>query len=132
MPGTATTAFGLSEIGQISINVKNLDRAVAFYRDQLGVRFMFAAPNLAFFQCGTVSLMLGPPETAEFDHPSSVLYFTVPDIGAAYKALKERKVPFRDQPHRVHRMADRELWMTFFDDTEGNTLALMAWKPVAA
>lgn len=132
MPGTTTTAFGLSEIGQISVNVKDLDRAVAFYRDQLGIRFMFAAPKLAMFQCGTMTVMLGLPETAEFDHPSSVLYFTVPDIGAAYKALKERKVPFRDQPHGVHRTADRELWMTFFHDSEGNTLALMAWKPVAA
>jgi methylmalonyl-CoA/ethylmalonyl-CoA epimerase len=132
MPGSTTTAFGLNEIGQISVNVKDLDRAVAFYRDQLGIRFMFAAPKLAMFQCGTVTLMLGLPETGEFDHPSSVLYFTVPDIGAAYKTLKERKVSFRDQPHLIHRMPDRELWMTFFDDTEGNTLALMSWRAVAA
>jgi len=132
MPGTTTTAFGLSEIGQISVNVKDLERATAFYRDQLGVPFMFAAPNLAIFQCGTVSLMLSPPETAEFDHPSSVLYFTVPDIGSAYKTLKERQVSFRDQPHLIHRMPGRELWMTFFDDTEGNILALMSWRAVAA
>ena len=130
MSNTAT--FGLSEVGQISVNVKNLDRATAFYRDQLGVPFMFTAPNLAIFQCGTVSLMLSPPETAEFDHPSSVLYFSVPDIDAAYKTLKQRKVSFRDQPHLIHRMPGRELWMTFFDDTEGNILALMSWKSVAA
>jgi len=129
---TATATFGLSEIGQISVNVKNLDRATAFYRDQLGVPFMFTAPNLAIFQCGTVSLMLSPPETAEIDHPSSVLYFSVPDIDAAYKTLKQRKVSFRDQPHLIHRMPGRELWMTFFDDTEGNILALMSWKSVAA
>jgi methylmalonyl-CoA/ethylmalonyl-CoA epimerase len=61
-----------------------------------------------------------------------VLYFTVPDIGAAYETLKKRGVAFRDQPHGVHRTPDRELWMTFFNDSEGNTLALMAWKPVAA
>jgi catechol 2,3-dioxygenase-like lactoylglutathione lyase family enzyme len=130
VPNT-TTAFGLSEIGQVSVNVKNLDRATAFYRDQLGVPLMLAAPNLTIFQCGTVSLMLSPPETAEFDHPSSVLYFSVPDIGAAYKTLKERKVTFRDQPHLIHRMPGRELWMTFFDDTEGNILALMSWRTVA-
>jgi len=129
---TATATFGLSEIGQISVNVKNLDRATAFYRDQLGVPFMFTAPNLAIFQCGTVSLMLSPPETAEIDHPSSVLYFSVPEIDAAYKTLKQRKVSFRDQPHLIHRMPGRELWMTFFDDTEGNILALMSWKSVAA
>lgn len=132
MSNTATATFGLSEIGQISVNVKNLDRATAFYRDQLGVPFMFTAPNLAIFQCGTVSLMLSPPETAEIDHPSSVLYFSVPDIDAAYKTLKQRKVSFRDQPHLIHRMPGRELWMTFFDDTEGNILALMSWKSVAA
>lgn len=132
MSNTATATFGLSEIGQISVNVKNLDRATAFYRDQLGVPFMFTAPNLAIFQCGTVSLMLSPPETAEIDHPSSVLYFSVPEIDAAYKTLKQRKVSFRDQPHLIHRMPGRELWMTFFDDTEGNILALMSWKSVAA
>lgn len=132
MSNTATATFGLSEIGQISVNVKNLDRATAFYRDQLSVPFMFAAPNLAFFQCGSVSLMLSPPETAEFDHPGSVLYFSVPDIDAAYKTLKGRKVPFRDEPHLIHRVPGRELWMTFFDDTEGNILALMSWRSVPA
>lgn len=118
----------LSSIGQIAINVKDLNRARDFYRDALGIPFLFEAPNLAFFQCGTIMLMLGPPETAEFDHPASTLYFDVADIQGAWNALKGRGVRFRDEPHVIHRTPDKTLWMTFFDDTEGNVMALRQWK----
>ena len=85
-------------------------------------------PKMAFFDCAGVRLMLSLPENAEFDHPGSVLYFRVDDIEQAYATLKERGVTFVDQPHLIARMPDHELWMTFFKDTEGNTLALMAEK----
>src|SRR5688572_26155621 len=94
---------GLVSIGQIAINTRDPARAVAFYRDVLGIPFLFEAPpSLAFFRCGDVSLMLGPAETPEFDHPSSVLYFNSNDISASHTALKERGVKFRDEPHRIH------------------------------
>lgn len=118
----------LGSIGQIAINVKDLTRARDFYRDALGIPFLFEAPNLAFFQCGTIMLMLGPPETPEFDHPASTLYFDVADIQGAWDALKSRGVRFRDEPHVIHRTPDKTLWMTFFDDTEGNVMALRQWK----
>ena len=118
---------GLGDIGQIAVRALDLDRAVAFYRDVLGLRFLFQAPPaLAFFDCGGVRLMLDRPEGEEFDHASSVLYFRVADIRAAQAALSGRGVRFRDEPHLVARMPDHELWMTFFDDTEGNVLALMS------
>ena len=120
-----TTAFGLSRIGQISVRVRDVARATEFYRDALGLPFLFAAPNLAFFQAGEVRLMLGPSETPEFDHPSSVLYFTVADIDSACETLKGRGVRFRDEPHLIHRAADHDLWMAFFHDADDNTLALM-------
>jgi methylmalonyl-CoA/ethylmalonyl-CoA epimerase len=95
----------------------------------LGMRFLFEAPpKMAFFDCGGVRLMLSLPETPEFDHPGSVLYFRVDDIDQAYATLKERGVDFKDKPHLIVRMPDHELWMTFFKDSEGNTLALMAEK----
>lgn len=122
---------GLLSIGQIAINAKDVPRAVQFYRDVLGIQFMFEAPpSLAFFRCGDVSLMLGGAESPEFDHPSSVLYFNSNDIDASHTALKERGVKFRDQPHKIHAAGGRELWMTFFDDSEGNILAIQQWKQV--
>jgi predicted enzyme related to lactoylglutathione lyase len=124
-----TSALGLSAIGQIAMNATDIPRAVAFYRDALGMRLLFEAPpKMAFFDCAGVRLMLSLPETPEYDHPGSVLYFRVDDIDQAYAQLKERGVTFKDQPHLIARMPDHELWMTFFTDSEGNTLALMAEK----
>ena len=118
----------LDRIGQIAIRAKDLKRAVQFYRDTLGMRFLFEVPNLAFFDCGGVRLMLGLPE-GDFDHPGSVLYYKVADLNAAYEALKQRHVDFIDAPHIIARMPDHDLWMVFFHDSEGNTLALMSEVP---
>ena len=121
-----TVTTGLSRIHQISMRVHDVDRAVRFYRDALGVPFLFAAPpRLAFFDCGGVRLMLSTPEPG-FDHPGSVLYFTVDDIARAYADLKARGVTFTGEPHRIATLADREVWLAEFADTEGNSLALMS------
>ena len=123
------TDFGLSQIGQVAIVVRDVERAVEFYRDRLGMRFLFTAPGLGFFQCGDVRLMLSRPEAPEFDHPSSIIYFTVDDIDLAYQTLRGRGVQFRDEPHLIHRAESYDLWMAFFRDLDENTLALMATKP---
>jgi methylmalonyl-CoA/ethylmalonyl-CoA epimerase len=121
-----TAVFGLGSIGQISMRATDLPRAVAFYRDVLGVRHLFdAGPDLSFFDCGGVRLMLSRPEK-DFDHPGSVLYFRVDDIQAAHRILSGRGVEFIDSPHLIARLPDHELWMTFLHDSEGNTLALMS------
>ena len=128
MPAT-TPILGLSAIGQIAVNAHDIPRAVQFYRDTLGMRLLFEAPpKMAFFDCAGVRLMLSLPETAEYDHPSSVLYFRVDDIDQSYASLKERGVSFVGEPHLIARMPDHELWMAFFKDSEGNTHALMAEK----
>ena len=123
---TLAVAFGLSQIGQIAINVHDTGRAVAFYRDQLGMKFLFSAGQLAFFDCGGIRLMLTPPEKPEFDHPASILYFKVPDIQQAHATLSQRGVKFEDTPHMIARMPDHELWMTHFRDSENNLLSLMS------
>ncbi len=124
---TSTTAPMLKQILQIAVNVKDPERAVAFYRDQLGLRLLFQAPPaLSFFDCGGVRLMLDRAAAPEFDHASSILYFKVDDIEAAHRELVERGVAFRNPPHKIADMPDHELWMTHFDDTEGNLHALMA------
>jgi predicted enzyme related to lactoylglutathione lyase len=125
----STVATTLSTIGQIAMAVKDLPRAVAFYRDQLGLEFLFQVPpGLAFFNCDGVRLMIEVPPDKEFAHPGSILYFTVADIDASYAELKARGVDFRDEPHLIAKMPDHELWMAFFKDGEGNTLALMCEK----
>jgi catechol 2,3-dioxygenase-like lactoylglutathione lyase family enzyme len=119
----------LQSIGQIAVRVRDLPRAVRFYRDVLGLGYLFEAPSLAFFQCGGVHLMLSPDaETPEFDHAASILYFDVADIGAAHRALAERGVHFRDEPHVIHRAGEKNLWMAFFDDGEENVFAIRAWR----
>ena len=109
--------------------VRDLRRAVGFYRDTLGMRFLFEVPPaLAFFDCAGVRLMLSPPETPELERHSSILYFRVTELHAAYEALKARGVVFDDAPHLVHKAPDHELWMCFFRDTEQNSFALMSEK----
>src|SRR5579862_8728506 len=89
-------------IGQASVNVHDMDKAVAFYRDALGMRFLFqAGPKMAFFDAGGVRLMLALPEKPEFDHPSSVFYFKVADIQAVAETLQSRGVPFEAPPHLI-------------------------------
>jgi predicted enzyme related to lactoylglutathione lyase len=117
---------GLSRLHQISMRVQDVDRAVRFYRDALRLPFLFAAPpRLAFFNCDGVRLMLSAPEPG-FDHPGSVLYFAVDDIRQMHETLTSRGVAFQTAPHKIATLADREVWLAEFADTEGNTLALMA------
>jgi len=120
---------GISRLGQIAINVHNLERATAFYRDALGLRLLFSAGPLVFFDCGGVRLMLSHAEKPEFDHPSSILYFCVPDIAAAYREMGGAGVKFEDEPHLIAPMPDHDLWMAFFRDSENNLLALMSEIP---
>ena len=124
-------AMGLSQIGQIAINVKELGRAIQFYGEKLGMKHLFTAGTLAFFDCGGVRLMLSPPEKPEFDHPSSIIYFKVPKATDAYEVLSGRGVRFEDKPHLVARMPDHDLWMAFFRDSENNLLGIMSEEPRA-
>src|SRR5579862_6459806 len=122
----ASPSIGISRLGQIAVNVHNLDRATAFYRDILGLPLLFSAGKMAFFDCGGVRLMLSRPEKPEFDHPSSILYFVVPDIQAAHLRMKTSGVHFEDEPQMLAKMPDHDLWMTFFRDSEGNLMGLMS------
>lgn len=121
-----TTAFALSQIGQISVTSHDQEKSIRFYRDTLGMRFLFQVPNMAFFDCNGIRLMLATPESPEFDHPSSVIYYKVDDIQAAFATLTNRSVRFKGKPHLIAKMQDHDLWMAFFNDTDGNLLALMS------
>ena len=127
---TTGASFGLSSIGQIAITITDLERAVAFYRDTLGLKLLFQVPGLAFFDCAGIRLMLSPAEKSGEQY-SSILYFKVPDILAAAKALEKRGAPFDQPPHLVAPMPDHDLWMAFFRDPDRNLLALMSEVPRA-
>ena len=123
----ATTGFGLSQIGQIAVPVADIDRAVAFYRDVLGMKFLFQAPpGLGFFDCGGVRLMLDAPAKASGQSGCSIIYYRVPDLDEAYAALTGRGVAFEAKPHLIAKLPDHELWMAFLRDPDGNLLALMS------
>ncbi len=124
------TPLSLSEIGQISILVKDVARATDFYRDRLGMRHLFnAPPGLSFFACGSVRLMLSRPEGPDGGQGSSVLYFRVTEIQKVHRALLDQGVRFHQAPHLIAKMDTHDLWMAFFYDSEDNVLALMEEAP---
>jgi methylmalonyl-CoA/ethylmalonyl-CoA epimerase len=123
---SSTTGLGITRVGQVAINARDVARATAFYRDVLGLQFLFAAGQLAFFDCGGLRLMLDHAEKLEYDHPSSILYFSVPDIQAAHRRLVDAGVAIVAEPQLVAKMPDHDLWMNFFRDTEQNVMALMS------
>ena len=126
---SAAQAPGVTSIGQIAINVQDLKRAVAFYRDKLGLKFLYEFPGLAFFDCGGVRLMMSRAEKPEFDHPASIIYYKVAEIRAASSALEAAGVTLEHQPTRIAEMPDHDLWMSFARDTEGNIFGLMSEVP---
>jgi len=126
-----SSAFALSSIGQIAVNVHDVRKATAFYRDTLGMKFLFDAGHMAFFDCGGVRLMLSLPEKPEFDHPSSIIYYRVANIKQACEVLASRGVRFEEEPILVARLQDHDLWMASFRDVDENLLALMSEVPRA-
>lgn len=122
-------SFGLRKLGQVLVRATDLGRAITFYRDTLGVPFLFDVPRMAFFDLAGVRLMLGEPEGPSDAGTSSILYFDVEDLRAAYEELSSRGVPFDTSPSMIADLQDHELWMAFFKDSEGNQLALMSEVP---
>jgi len=122
-------SFALRDIGQIGLTVSDLEKAIAFYRDALGIQHLFnAPPGMAFFALGNVRLMLSRPEKPDSERFGCALYFKVADIQRARDALAARGVTFEVEPHRLATMPDHELWMAFFRDPDRNLLALMCEK----
>lgn len=129
--------MNLGPLGQIAVTVRHIERATTFYASAIGLRLLFRAGGLSFFDCGGLRLMLSEPEgtvgpvpadappVPPTRPPAFVLYFKVDDIEAAQRDLAARGVPFTGTPHVVARMPDHDLWLTDFHDNEGNMLALM-------
>jgi len=120
---------GVSEIGQIAITVGDVAKATAFYRDVLGLKFLFpAGPNMAFLGAGGVRIMLTTPQGAGAVGKNSILYFKVTDIAAAHAAIVARGADAASVPRIIAKMPDHELWMAAVRDPEGNVVELMEEK----
>jgi methylmalonyl-CoA/ethylmalonyl-CoA epimerase len=121
--------LNLDHIGQIALAVADVDRAEAFYRDILKLRKLYRFGDLTFFDCAGVRLMLEKAEGPENIAKSSVIYFRCADIALATRELTKRGVVFQSKPHLIAKMDDHDLWMAFFTDPDGHTLALMQEAP---
>lgn len=126
---SGTNKFGLSQIGQIAISVNDLERATAFYRDKLGMKYLFTANGMAFFDSNGIRLMLARLNKTASDQVSSVIYFKVNDIQEGYKTLSERGVRFEEQPELAAKTEKFDLWLACFKDSENNNLCLMSEVP---
>ena len=122
----------VSGFGQIAINCQDVARATFFYRDVLGLALLFEAGGMAFFDCGGVRVMLSRPSSPEFDHPASPLYFRVVGIEAKAQAMTAAGATIRRPPQLTHRDEHHELWIGWFEDGEGNLLALMEERAPSA
>ena len=123
-------ALNIQGIGQIAVAVHDVARARAFYRDVLGLPFLFdAGPELSFFDCGGVRLMLSRASEPALEPPGSVLYFRIPHLDAAASALRKAGISLEREPHLIARMPDHDLFMAFLRDPEGNLLGLMSEVP---
>jgi methylmalonyl-CoA/ethylmalonyl-CoA epimerase len=117
---------GLNQIGQIAVPVTDIERSIAFYRDILGMRFLFQAPpGLGFFDCAGVRLMLDAP-AKENAGKGSVIYYKVNELQTTFENLSAKGLIFEAKPRLIAKMPDHELWMAFFRDPDNNLLALMS------
>lgn len=120
----------IRNVGQISVTVRDLSRAITFYRDVLELEYIWETNGMAFFQCGEARLMLAVPENSDFEHPSSVVYYNVDDINGAYHDLVSRGVVFKGPPHEIGKLGDHTIMMAFFSDSEGNVVAIQSEIPI--
>ena len=119
----------LNRIGQIAVAVHDVDRAEAFYQDTLGLRKLYRFGDLTFFDCAGVRLLLEKAAHPENAVHGGTIYFACADIALAVRELRRRGVVFTSPPHRIAEMDDHDLWMAFFEDPDGNSLALMHEAP---
>ncbi len=123
--------MNLGRIEQVAIPVRDLARATVFYREMLGMKLLFEVPpQLAFFDCDGIRLALSISSDPMYDPPGSIVYYRVEDIEGSHVELEGRGVEFLQSPHKVAELGDVEVWMAFFEDTEGNTLAITSEQPI--
>jgi methylmalonyl-CoA/ethylmalonyl-CoA epimerase len=119
----------LNQLGQVMLPVDDVDAAETFYAEKLGLRKLYRFDDFLFFDCAGVHLLVEKSNAQPFSPAISVFYFRVADISLVYREFLNRGVDFMDGPHLIAQMEDHDLWMAFFKDPAGNTLALMQEAP---
>jgi methylmalonyl-CoA/ethylmalonyl-CoA epimerase len=119
----------LNRIGQIALAVRDVDRAEAYYQNTLGLRKLYRFGDLTFFDCAGVRLLLEKAHDPAGAAHNSPIYFACADIATTVRDLQQRGVVFNSLPHLIAKMDDHDLWMAFFEDPDGHTLALMHEAP---
>ena len=119
-----STGFALNKVGQISVGVKDIDRATEFYRDKLGVKHLLKAPSVSVFDCGGSTLLLSLADSS-----TSIIYFEVDEIQKAFETLKSRGVKMEEKPHVVGQLGKMDVWIAIFRDSEENLMALRSMTP---
>jgi predicted enzyme related to lactoylglutathione lyase len=122
----SSATSGVGRIGQIALSVHDMDRAVAFYRDIVGLKFLFQAPNVAFFDVAGVRLMLGQAEPKDMQPAGTYLYFECADLDTDFATLNGRGAVVEREPHIVAKLGAKDLWMAAFRDPDGNVFHLMS------
>ncbi len=118
----------IDRIAQVSISVRDLARATKFYRDVVGLQLLFEVPNMAFFDCGGVRILVGTGEPAP-PNTGSLIYFSTTDINAFAAKLRGEGVVFKTEPVVIAQLENRDVWLAHFEDGEGNLLSLMSEVP---
>ncbi len=129
---TTGATVHLDRIGQIAISVSDLERSKEFYGETLGLRFLFDAGPMAFYQCGETRFMIGAGNEQTVAPGGTILYFRVDDLDAVHASLAAQDVYFLVEPHFVAKMPDHDLWMAFLKDPDGYTIGLMSEVPRGA
>lgn len=125
-------SLGITGFAQVALSVKNLDQSVEFYRDVLGLTFLFSAPpSLAFLQCGSTRVMLNGDPEAKPPAGGPILYYAVADIQAAFSAIASKGAPVKEAPKAIARVGGRDVWLGFTEDPDGHPVGLMSEVPVA-
>lgn len=122
-------SISLNQLGQVMLPVDDVDAAETFYAEKLGLRKLYRFGDFLFFDCAGVRLLVEKSSVQPFAPAMSVFYFRVADISLVYQEFLSRGINFTDRPHLIAQMEDHDLWMTFFKDPAGNTLALMQEAP---
>ena len=116
----------ITGIAQVAVSVRDVERSTKFYRDVLGLPFLFSpSPQMAFFDCGGVRLLLGT-QGGDPGAKGTFIYLKVADIKAAHAGMTARGAKFEEAPHMVARLPDREVWLAVLNDPDGNPLHLMS------
>jgi methylmalonyl-CoA/ethylmalonyl-CoA epimerase len=121
--------LNLSQIGQIALPVTDVDRSEAFYEKTIDLRKLYRFGSLSFFDCAGVRLLLDQLQEPASLRPQGCVYFRCADLALAVAELEKRGVAFTMAPHLIAKMDDHDLWMAFFTDPDGHTLALMQEAP---